>query len=495
VSDEISNSDDQIIQGLAALNVLNFDRTRKKSAKKLGVTVATLDKAVKQKRRESIHTNAKGREISLYQPEPWPEPVNGAQVLTEAANHLRRHMMMKGADADACVLWAAHTFMFEDFSHSPRLCITAYTEESGKTVLMAHMVGNLVNKPQTVELMKPAPFFRLAEEYKPTFLIDEADVFVREDMDLLAALNNGWEPHGGVIRCIGDDHEPRQFSTFTPTAMAGIELHTKLPATTLGRSIVVSLERAAEGEIGHADIYNRKQHQSGIRETGQKIARFIHDNRQKIANHNPSLPEGVINRLADKWTPLFGIAEVAGCEWPQNAKKALYEQTDLSEPNKALELLQDVQKVMPSEGHIFTETLIDRICKLDDSPWSGYNYTEWDDEKKKIGSRQVSNLFKKYGLKPTTVNINGVFRKGYKSSKLEIAFRRYIPIPLPPLELAVTPLLPSCDAALSDSVAVTLKNEVTDRKPLKPFKNKEGNGVTDKTTVYPEKEDQETIIL
>ncbi len=495
MSQQTSPSDVQAIEGLAALNPLEYDRERKSAAEKLNVSVGALDTAIKQARKESGDVSAKGRAITLYEPELWPEPVSGSEVLTEAAGHILRHMMISEANAYASVLWACHTFMFEDFDHSPRLCITAHTEESGKTVLMTHMVGNLVNQPQPVELMKPAPFFRLAEEYKPTFLIDECDVFVHEDMDLLAALNSGWEPHGGVIRCMGDDHEPRKFSTFTPTAMAGIELHKKLPATTVSRSIVISLERAAEGEIDPDDIFNRKLHQPGILETGQKLARFIDDNRYRIANYKPALPEGVRNRLADKWSPLFAIAEVAGGVCPDNVKKALYGQIDLSDPCKALELLQDVKKVMPNEGHIFTENLIDKICNLDDSPWLEYNFKQWDAEKKIISSRQISNLLKKYGLKPTTVKINGVSKKGYKSSDLENAFKRYIPIPLPPPELSVTPLLSSCDAALSDSVAVTLNNEITDRKPLKPFKNKEGNGVTDKTTVYPEKEDQETIIL
>ena len=494
-SDSRSESGGAAILRLSKLNELEYERIRKKEAKALGLRVSVLDKQVALAKGVTTNKQSKGRSIELFEPEQWPDPVSGSEVLTEAANHILRHMMISEANAYACVLWAAHTFMFEDFDHSPRLCITAHTEESGKTVLMTHMVGNLTNKPQTVELMKPAPFFRLAEEFKPTFLIDECDVFVREDIDLLAALNSGWEPHGGVIRCVGEDYEPRKFSTFTPTAMAGINLLKKLPATTVSRSIVISLERAAEGEINTDDIFNRKQHQASIQETGRKIARFIHDNRLKIANHNPSLPEGVRNRLADKWTPLFRIAEVAGGEWPHNAKKALYGQIDLSEPSKALELLQDVQNVMPSEGHIFTETLIDRICNLDDSPWSEYNFEEWDAEKKKIGSRQVSNLLKKYGLKPTTVKINGVPKKGYKSSELENAFRRYIPISLPPLELDVTPLLSGGDTVLSDSIAVTSNNQVTDRNLLKPFKNKEGNGVTDKTAVYPEKECQKTIIL
>jgi putative DNA primase/helicase len=100
---------------------------------------------------------------------------------------------------------AVHTHIYRIFDHTPRLLITAPDAECGKTVLMTHMVGKLVNKPQSVELMKAAPFFRLAEALHPTYLIDEMDVFIKEDSDLLAAVNNGWEPHGGVPRCVGED--------------------------------------------------------------------------------------------------------------------------------------------------------------------------------------------------------------------------------------------------------------------------------------------------
>ena len=90
-------------------------------------------------------------------------------VLDEAAELIMRHMVIRDVDAYACVLWAAHSHVFKLFSHSPRLLIDAPDAECGKTLLMSHMVGNLVNKPQSVELMKPAPFFRLAQAHQPHF--------------------------------------------------------------------------------------------------------------------------------------------------------------------------------------------------------------------------------------------------------------------------------------------------------------------------------------
>ncbi len=261
----------------------------------------------------------------------------------------------------------------------------------------------------------------------------------------------------------------------------------------MGRSILITLERALENEI--EVIFNRKIHQQGVQETARKLARFISDNRATIKGCIPTLPEGVRNRLADKWTPMFAIAEAAGGNWPERARKALYGQSDLSEPTKALELLQDVQKVMPPDGHIFTEILIDKLCDLDDAPWAEYNFKEWDASKKRISNRQVANLLGKYGLKPTTVKVSGIPRKGYKSDDLNLAFKRYIPVPLVPPATTVTPLPTSNNAPLSESVAVTPADEVTDSPALRANRYAGGNGVTGETGGNSELEEQEVIIL
>jgi hypothetical protein len=259
--------------------------------------------------------------------------------------------------------------------------------------------------------------------------------------------------------------------------MAGIGLQKKLHATTLGRSIVVSLERATEDEI--ETIFVRKHHQAGIRETGRKLARFIADNREIIARCQPALPEGVRNRLADKWTPLFAIAEVAGGEWPANAIKALRGQQELSEPSRALELLIDAKKVIPNQGHLFTKTLISKICALDDSQWKDYNFSQWDEEKKKISDRQVSNLLGQFGVKPKDVKIAGITKKGYHRDDLENAFKRYIPVSLPNTPPpSATPLPSIPDAALSGAPCATQESEVAHSEGLRAFKNAAGSGVT-----------------
>lgn len=461
---------EQQIQELAQMPDFDYARIRKKKAKELGVRESDLDKEIQ--RHKKPEDTAKGKAIELYEPEPWPEHVNGADVLDEAVEILLRHMIMREADAYACVLWAAHTYIFDMFDHSPRLLITAPDAECGKTMLMTHMVGNMVNKPQAVELMKAAPFFRLAESLQPTFLIDEMDVFIKDDSDLLAAVNNGWEPHGGVPRCVGEDNEVRVFSTFCPTVMAGIELGKKLPSTTISRSIIINLERAAGDEITKGNSYDSKKHKQALLNIGRKLARWCRDNRDRIRNTDPQLPDTVRNRLANKWGSLFSIANAAGQKWPDKAKNALFSQVSLSEPSKSQQLLADIRDVIGDDRNISTNMLIDRICDIEESVWVSYNFTAWDEDKKRISSRQLANLLKRYNVHSTTVRTayDSKTVKGYKRSDLEKAWTKYAPEPVSisvSPELKVTRSQSSCDAGCSDSQKVTLNKGVTDRKPLK----------------------------
>jgi putative DNA primase/helicase len=390
------------------------------------------DAEVARARRVEGDGDAQGHAIKLPEPEPWPEPVNGSKVLDEALSATLRHMVMRPEDGAAAVLWAAHTHVFDRFSYSPRLLITAPDAECGKTVLLFHIVGNLVTRPQPVELMKAPPLFRLAEAHRPTFLIDEMDVFIKEDSDLLAAVNNGWEPHGGVLRCVGDAFEVRKFSTFSPVAMAGIRLIEKLPATTISRSVVISLDRDEPGEIRDEDIYDRRKHRAHLHQIARKLARWTRDQAEAIHACDPQLPARVRNRLADKWRPLFALAEVAGGHWPAKARAALLAQASDKEPSKALQLLIDIRDVTQGMEVISTADLINRLCLIEDSPWESYNFRERDADRRRITSRQLSALLRPYKVHPVNVRIGGSVPKGYRADDLRKAWARYLPEGPPP---------------------------------------------------------------
>ena len=54
----------------------------------------------------------------------------------------------------------------------------------------------------------------------------------------------------------------------------------------------------------------------------RKCARFVLDHAEEIGKAQPEIPEDLNDRAADIWEPLLALAELAGGEWPEKARKA-----------------------------------------------------------------------------------------------------------------------------------------------------------------------------
>jgi putative DNA primase/helicase len=493
IADQAENlirTDEDIIRELAELPPLDYDRCRAEKAKELGCQVRTLDKLVEAARSQSTSAHAeeepRGRVIEYQKIEPWPEAVDMAVALDEARQAITRHMFIRDDFAVTAALWAAHAHVFEVFSHTPRLGATAPDAECGKTLLM-QLVGAMVPKPQPVEIMKAAPFFRLAEQFKPTFLIDECDVFIKEDTDLLAAINNGWEPHGGVPRCVGDSSnmEVRLFSTHTPVVVGGIKLEKVLPATTQSRTLMIALDRATPGEI--ATPFDKRKHRRALLDIGRKFARWTGDNLEAISKADPVMPNGAFNRRADKWRPLFAIAELAGGKWPSLAKKAycIEEGEGPAKVSTSVQLLADIHDVWPDhKDGIHTEKLIQLLCEIEESRWIEYNFRAFESEKKRIQPKQLADLLRDYKVNPTQI-WDGKNRRGFKLKDLKVAWNRYIPP-----DLSARTLEHTDGAAFSDFSSARTESSLADKNPAKPTNDGASIALADKSTPvgqHPEK--------
>ena len=108
-------------------------------------------------------------------------------------------------------------------------------------------------KPYQLASITPATFFRMADQYRPQFLLDEADRWLRaaekgseRGADLLASLNAGWRIGGKVARQVpsGDGWVTRGFRCDVPKVLAGIG---DFPDTVADRSIIVTMERKPAG--------------------------------------------------------------------------------------------------------------------------------------------------------------------------------------------------------------------------------------------------------
>jgi hypothetical protein len=69
-------------------------------------------------------------------------------------------MIMPKYGAEIGALWAAHTYLLDILTVTPRLQIRAVDSECGKTTLL-YVIGALAYRPQNATALTPAVMFHL----------------------------------------------------------------------------------------------------------------------------------------------------------------------------------------------------------------------------------------------------------------------------------------------------------------------------------------------
>lgn len=365
-----------------------------------------------------------GRALEMPTPEPWPEPVDGVQLLGDLVKILQAHVKMQPGSPLACALWVLHCHAFQAWQISPRLTITSPEKRCGKTTLLT-VLGGLVPKPLSTSNLTTAALFRAVEQWQPTLLIDEADTFLAGKEEMRGVLNSGFTKAGAqVVRVVGENLEPSIFSTWTPLAIAAIG---RLPDTLLDRSIVLELRRKLPSECVTPLRVDRMGH---LHELARKAARWALDHAEALAEADPEVPGFLHDRAADCWRPLLAIADAAGGPWPKEARDAIAliqgdDEAD-DEGSAALMLLADLKSIFDQDGSktLPTEVLIERLCGADfeERPWSSN-----DPYGHPISPRQLAEMLRPFGVRPKTIRFEARTAKGYARSSLEDPWRRYLP--------------------------------------------------------------------
>jgi putative DNA primase/helicase len=364
--------DDAELTRLAKLSAIDYERARKEAAEKLDIRAPILDKLIASKRAElglDADDGKQGSAISFPDPEPWPDPVDGAALLSEIADAARKHVVMANHDKDKAALWTVHTYLLDEFLISPRLAIRSPVPRCGKTTLL-DVLTRLVHRPLPAANVSAAAAFRVIEGHRPCLLIDEADTFLRDNEELRGVLNSGHRRGGSVLRTVGEDHEPRSFATYSAAAIALIG---QLPGTLADRSITIDLKRRLPSEKVEPFRLDRTEHLDKI---ARKIARWAADNAEAVRAADPEMPDGVFNREADNLRPLLAIADVAGGDWPERARKAIRHGREASDQASLLELLlSDIRDIFEASDHldrIASATLVERLVQIESHPWGEF---------------------------------------------------------------------------------------------------------------------------
>ncbi len=460
--------DAEAVARLAKLPPLEYDRARVEEAKRLGlgIRIATLDRLVAREQGDHGNGDAAGGTAVLFpEPEPWPDPVDGASLLDALADTFTRHVVLPAGGADAVALWCLHAHAHDTVAISPILAITSPAPECGKSTLLT-LLGALVPKPLVTSNITAAPLFRSVEKWKPTLLIDEADSFLRDNEELRGVVNSGHNRGGAfVIRSVGLDHEPRQFTTWAPKAIALIG---KLAPTLSSRAIHIEMRRLAPGETVEDFRADRLDHLVPL---ARQAARWVDDHDTALRDAEPDMPPILTGRRADNWRPLFAIADVAGGGWPERARRAAEAlSAGRSDETAAELLLEDIRAIFAERGEdrISSAALAVALAAMEDRPWP-----EWR-AAKPITARGIAKLLDGFGIAPKQIWTGGGNVRGYTITQFNDAFGRYLPL------LSARPLDVNETAGYSPNQSARDAQGLALAEPLKANETGRSSGLADR---------------
>jgi len=311
--------------------------------------------------------------------------------------------------------------------------------------------------------------FRIVEKFSPTLLIDEADSFLGDNDELRGINNSGHRRWAAfVLRTVGDEHEPRQFSTWGPKAIALIG---KLPSTWEDRSLVIAMRRRALGEI--VKRFRHAESQAAAIPLRRMAFRWSSDNLAGLQASDPIMPEELNDRAMDNWRPLVSIADLAGGEWPVRARAAalaLSKDTEEADGSALIDLLVELREIFTDRDRIASAELVEHLGAKAESRWA-----EWS-HGKPITQRQIARLLAPLKITPKTIRFGDETAKGYLAEWFNDALSRYVPLSI--RNTVTTEQYPEVQPE-------TIRNKtgiVTDGKSdLSPRKEEDVTDVTDRT--------------
>jgi hypothetical protein len=374
----------------------------------LKVRVSALEEDAVREETETV-----ARTFTLADPEPWPDPVNGVELVGEIIGLLRCHVVMSEAEATAAALWVVLTYLDPFVDVLPILAVTSPQKRCGKTTLLT-ILARLIRKALPASSISPAALFRSIEKFSPALLIDEADIFLKDNEELRGILNSGHtRDMAFVLRVDGESFEPERFSTWAPKVIACIG---KLPETLADRSIEIRLQRRLQGEAveklrdADPETFTRLQ---------RMALRWSVDHSEAVKRARPRIPLILNDRAGDNWGPLLAIAEL--CEFGEEATKAAVKlSADQSEESVSLLLLSTLRDLFRDTGSDFlpTDDVIKKLNENKEAPWS-----DW---KNGMTAEKLGRTLKLFGVKSEQHRGDGDRHRGYALQKLQPVFNRYL---------------------------------------------------------------------
>lgn len=352
------------------------------------------------------------------------QPQDGDALLDAVEAFLSRFVAYPSEAARiAHTLWIAHTWFMDQWDSTPRIAFLSPEPGSGKSRAL-EVTEPLVPRPVHAVNTTPAYLFRKVsdEAGPPTILYDEIDtVFgpkAKDNEDVRGMLNAGHRKGATAGRCVmrGKTVETEELPAYCAVALAGLD---DLPDTIMTRSVIVRMRRRAPHE--RVEPWRLRINGPQAEEIQERLREWANDYQHAV--RWPDIPEGIEDRNADVWEALLSVADLAGGDWPERARVSavsLVTQSSDRAGSLGVILLRDLRAVFGDSEKLPTETILDRLHEVDESPWA-------DLRGKPLDARGLARRLSKYDVKPKVYRDGPGTVRGYLAADLADPWSRYVP--------------------------------------------------------------------
>ncbi len=231
-----------------------------------------------------------------------PIESSAEEIYLDIYNELKQYLILKEEEYCIIALWIMASWLVDDFSTCPYLCMIA-PKSSGKTAVL-NVLGELAYRSVSAISVTAASLFRAIEMWHITLLIDEAEYQIRSETEagqaLYGCLNGGYKRGSYALRIEGDGSSstrvPAAYDVFGFKAIAA----TKLFHPTLeSRSIIINMVQGMPQKI--------------IIEPGKMAlirAKLLFWRFETLGKLPIVFPNSKIGRLIEMFIPLFTVAQL-----------------------------------------------------------------------------------------------------------------------------------------------------------------------------------------
>jgi Protein of unknown function (DUF3631) len=152
---------------------------------------------------------------------------------------------------------------------------------------------------------------------------------------------------------------------------------------------------------------------------------------EKLRQARPDLPDALSDRQQDICEPLLAIADMAGGEWPERARRALVTVRCQSDEDESVgvKLLSDMRGVFDEKkaARLPTKEMLEALVALEtDAPWASW----WEHDLRNGNTRgpaqKLARLLKPYRIQARVIRLaDNTTPRGYQREDFAEAWKRY----------------------------------------------------------------------